>query len=234
MRVRQVCFTALAAGAAATAAGCTGGGGNGSVPAATPPPPIVVTRTFPASAATAAGGGTPWAITAVQTTLTGSGAAAYGSAYDTLQVAVSFAQDVSSALPAPGSRLAEPGQLGIAVALGTRGNGGIGDCGGARIFDFASDPGAEPARLLDGNYNILSGAQGVPLQSGVAGGNPADEAVTAAGGHTIVQTFRLLAVDGLAQGAVPQIGVGVGSFNGSGSTTPTDCVPAAGSIAAGG
>jgi hypothetical protein len=219
--------------AASLFAGCSGGGGGTTVPAATPPPPIVVTATFPAATATAAGGGTAWAITAVRTTLTGTGSAAYGSPYDTLQVAVTFAQDVAGALPAPGAKLAGPGELGIAVALATRGGGGIGDCRGAPLFDFASDPGAVPARLLDGNYNILSGAQGVPLQSGLAGGNPTDEAVTMVDGHTIVQTFRLVAVDGLAQG-VPHIGVGVGSFNGSGSTRPTDCVPASGSIAASG
>jgi len=188
--------------------------------------------TFPAASATAAGGGTPWAITGVRTTLTGSGADAYGSPYDTLAVAVTFAQDVATALPAPGAKLEKPGQLGITVGLQTRGSGGIGDCRGAPVFDFSSDPGADPARLLDGNYNILGGAQGVPLQSGIAGGNPLDEAVTTVSGHAIVQTFRLLAVDALASG-VPVIGVGVGSFNGA-STAPTDCVPATGTIAAGG
>jgi len=231
MRVRYLGFIFTAA---ALFAGCSGGGGAGPAPAPTPPPPIVVTATFPAVAATAAGGGTAWAITAVRTTLTGSGGGADGSPYDTLQVAVTFAQDVTGALPAPGAKLAGPAELGIAVGLATRGGGGISDCRGTPLFDFASDPGAVPARLLDGNYNILSGAQGVPLQSGLPGGNPTDEAVTTVAGHTIVQTFRLLAVDGLAQGAVPHVGVGVGSFNGSGSTEPTDCVPASGTIAAGG
>jgi len=233
MRLRHVAGLTAAVGAGLIAEGCSGGGGGAPGPSVgTPPPPIVVTAAFPAAAATAAGGGTPWAITGVRTTLTGSGADAFGSPYDTLQVAVTFAQDVSGALPPPGSKLASPGQLGITVGLATRGAGGIGDCTGASVFDFASDPGTDPARLQDGNYNIESGAQGVPLQSGIAGGNPLDEAVTVISGHVIVQTFRLLAVDGLAPG-IPDVRVGVGSFNGA-STAPTDCVPATGTIAAGG
>jgi hypothetical protein len=233
MRLCHVAGFTVAVGAGLMADGCSGGGGSAPGPSVgTPPPPIVVTGTFPAAAATAAGGGTPWAITGVRTTLSGSGADAYGSPYDTLQVAVTFAQDVSTALPSPGANLTRPGQLGITVGLETRGTGGIGDCTGAPIFDFASDPGIDPARLQDGSYNILSGAQGVPLQSGIAGGNPLDEAVTVVSGHVIVQTFRLLAIDGLASG-VPDVRVGVGSFNGA-STEPTDCVPANGTIAAGG
>jgi hypothetical protein len=233
MRLRHVAAVTAAVGASLIAGGCSGGGGSTPGPSVgTPPPPIVVSATFPAAAATAAGGGTPWAITGVRTTLTGSGADAYGSPYDTLQVAVTFAQDVSAALPAPGSKLTDSGQLGLTVGLETRGSGGIGNCAGASVFDFASDPGTDPARLQDGNYNILSGAQGVPLQSGIAGGNPLDEAVTVVSGHVIVQTFRLLAIDGLASG-VPDVRVGVGSFNGA-STEPTDCVPATGTLAAGG
>jgi hypothetical protein len=233
MRLRHVAGIAGFAGAGLIAAGCSGGGGGTPAGnAGTPPPPIVFSTTFPAAAATAAGGGTPWAITGVRTTLTGSGADAYNSPYDTLQVAVTFAQDVSAALPPPGSKLTGAGQLGLTVGLATRGSGGIGDCTGAPVFDFASDPGTNPARLQDGDYNIESGAQGVPLQSGIAGGNPLDEAVTSVSGHVIVQTFRLLAVDGLAPG-VPDVRVGVGSFNGA-STAPTDCVPATGTIAAAG
>lgn len=232
MRLRQVAGLATVAGASVIAGGCSGGGSSPSGPTTgTPPPPVVVTATFPAAAATAAGGGIPWAITGVRTTLTGSGAAAYGSPYDTLAVAVTFAQDVSAALPPPGSKLTGPGQLGITIGLETRGSGGIGNCTGAPVFDFASDPGSDPARLEDGNYNIESGALGVPLQSGIAGGNPLDEAVTSVSGHVIVQTFRLLAIDGLAPG-VPDVRVGVGSFNGA-SIAPTDCVPATGTIAAG-
>jgi hypothetical protein len=232
MRCLHAAGVTIAIGAGLLAGGCSGSGSGGPGAPPASPPPIVVNATFPAATATAAGGGTPWAITGVRTTLTGSGADAYGSPYDTLAVAVTFAQDVSGALPAPGSKLAKPGQLGLTVGLRTRGSGGIGDCRGVLLFDFSSDPGSEPARLLDGNYNILSGAEGVPLQSGIAGGNPLDEAVTTVAGHVIVQTFRLLAIDGLA-GGVPDIGVGVGSFNGA-STAPTDCVPATGTLAAGG
>jgi hypothetical protein len=197
------------------------------------PPPIVVATTFPASSATAAGGGTAWAITGLRTTLTGSGADAHGSPYDTLAVAVTFAQDVTSALPPPGATLARPGQLGVFIGLETRGSGGYADCRGRLVLDYGSDPGVVPSRLLDGNYNILSAGLGGPLLNGNAGGTPLDEAVTSVSGHVLTQTFRLLAVDGLSTTGPPQIGVIVGSFNGAATTKATDCVPVSGAIAAG-
>ncbi len=234
MRFRHLASVALAGTAALVAGGCGGGGSRtGPLPSGAPPPAIVVTRSFPAAAATPAGGGTAWAIVQVRTTLTGSGANAYGSAYDTLNVAVTFAQDVSGALPAPGSALARPDQLGLFVGLKTRGDGGYGDCRNALVLDYSSDPGVLPGRLFDGNYNILSASQGGPLQSGSAGGNPLDEAVTAVAGHVVTQTFRLLAVNGLQSSGTPKISVVVAAFNGGKSTASTDCVPAHGAIAAG-
>jgi hypothetical protein len=236
MRFRHLATTAFAASATIAGAACSGGGGTSSGPPSegTPPVPIVVSTTFPAAAATASGGGTAWAIVGVRTTLSGSGANAYGSAYDTLQVAVTFAQDVSIALPARGAMLAQPAQLGLFVGLKTRGNGGYGDCRNAPVLDYSSDPGVVPGRLLDGNYNILSASQGGPLQNGIAGGNPLDEALTGVSGHVITQTFPLLSIDALSSTGPPQVDVVVAAFNGTRATEPTDCVPESGAIVSGG
>ena len=220
-------LSALFAGMIAFAAcsgGGGGGGGGGTPPVQTEPPPVIVTQAFPSGVATAAGGGTAWDITGVKTTLYGQFHYASGNAYDTLRVDVTFAQDVSNALPAPGQSLSKPTQLGMSVAIDNGGNGFFTTCAGSKSdtpFEYASDEGDNPSRLPDGNYSILS--SGGPIYSGPS--NPAAEAQTTLAGHVISQTFFLDAVGASAGASVPKVKIDVAAINGT-LTTATDCVPA--------
>jgi hypothetical protein len=209
------------------AAGCSGGGGGGgSMPTATPPPPVVVTRTFPSGDATAAGGGTAWDIVGVKTTLTGQFASGGGNLYDTLRVDVTFAQDVSNALPAPGQPLSGLGQLGVSIALDTDGNPSSGifkTCNASSEitpFEYESDQGNDPSRLADGNYSIV-GPSG-PIYSGPA--NPSAEAQISINYNVLSETFFLASINVFASKSVPKIGVSIAAGNGSGQGI-TDCVP---------
>jgi hypothetical protein len=180
------------------AAGCSGGGGGGgSMPTATPPPPVVVTRTFPSGDATAAGGGTAWDIVGVKTTLTGQFASGGGNLYDTLRVDVTFAQDVSNALPAPGQPLSGLGQLGVSIALDTDGNPNTGQfltcstTNALKPFEYASDQGNDPSRLSDGNFTVI-GPSG-PIYSGTS--NPDAEAQVIVNAKIISESFYLGSID---------------------------------------
>ncbi len=207
-------------GVALTSA-CSGGGGGNPPPTFGPPPVISYSHTFPAGDANAAQG-IPWDIISLTTTLSGQNPGGNGQSYDTLRVDVTFAQDVSNALPAPGTSLLQPAQLGISIGFNTdakRNTGLYSYCSGAsgdRPFEYASD---ETARIVDGNYAIL-GAGGRPIYSGSP--DAQEEAVTAVSGHTVSQTY-ILGVLGINAGsAVPHIGVAAFAANGSGGT---DCVP---------
>jgi hypothetical protein len=222
----------IAGALVALAASACGGGGGGSSPGYTPPTPVVVTRSFPAGVAVAAGGGTAWDIVGVTTTLTGQFHSAGGNLYDTLRVDVTFAQSVANALPAPGQPLSGLTQLGVAVALDTDGNPNTGNyyaCNTSnpqKPFEYVSDVGFRPDRLIDGNYSIL-GSDG-PIYSGSP--NPGAEAQTSVSGNTFSQTFFLGAVGVAAGNSVPKIGVLVLSVNGALVQAPsaeTDCVPTA-------
>jgi hypothetical protein len=215
--------------------GCSGGGGGGGMPTATPPPPVVVSKTFPANVAVAAGGGTAWDIVGVKTTLTGQFASAGGNVYDTLRVDVTFSQDVSNALPAPGQPLSLLTQLGVSIAIDSDGNpktGGFETCNTSSPllpFEYTTDQGNDPSRLSDGNYTII-GPSG-PIYSGSP--NPAAEAAVTLNGNTLSESFFLPSID-VAQGSkTPKIGLNVASVNGAAvngfASGLTDCVPSDGS-----
>ena len=220
---------ALAVPTFACLVACGGGGGGGS-PTATPPPPVIVSRTFPSNVAVAAGGGTAWDIVGVTTTLTGQFASGGGNLYDTLRVDVTFSQNVSNALPAPGQPLSGLNQLGISIAIDSDGNPNTGEyktCNTASSlepFEYATDQGNDPSRLSDGNYTIIGPAG--PIYSGAP--NPPAEAQTSIGGSTMSETFFLTSLGVAAGVKVPKIGVIVAATNGSGSGA-TDCVPCDGS-----
>ena len=191
---------------------------------------MIVSRTFPSNVAVAAGGGTAWDIVGVTTTLTGQFASGGGNLYDTLRVDVTFSQNVSNALPAPGQPLSGLNQLGISIAIDSDGNPNTGEyktCNTASSlepFEYATDQGNDPSRLSDGNYTIIGPAG--PIYSGAP--NPPAEAQTSIGGSTMSETFFLTSLGVAAGVKVPKIGVIVAATNGSGSGA-TDCVPSDGS-----
>jgi hypothetical protein len=191
---------------------------------------VIVSRTFPSNVAVAAGGGTAWDIVGVTTTLTGQFASGGGNLYDTLRVDVTFSQNVSNALPAPGQPLSGLNQLGISIAIDSDGNPNTGEyktCNTASSlepFEYATDQGNDPSRLSDGNYTIIGPAG--PIYSGAP--NPPAEAQTSIGGSTMSETFFLTSLGVAAGVKVPKIGVIVAATNGSGSGA-TDCVPSDGS-----
>ena len=218
-------------------AGCSGGGrGSGAISSApTEPPPITTTQSYPSDSATAAGGGTAWDITQVKTTLYGQFHSASGNAYDTLRVDVTFAQDVSNALPAPGQSLDTSGtELGMIVRIDTGSSGYYETCSespSSAPYQYESDAGDDPSRLSDGNYSILDDVG--PIYTG--GPNPGAEAQTTVSGHVITQIFFLETLGVEAGPEAPDIKIGVTTFNGTFEAYPaTDCVPAgSGEISAG-
>jgi hypothetical protein len=216
-------------------AACSGGGGGGGgtpTPAATEPPVITKSYSFPAGDATASTGATAWDITGVTTTLSGQFANAGGDSYDTLRVDVTFAQNISNALPAPGQMLTSGTQVGIAVLLDTDANTSTGQIEGCASnanqlpFDYESDAGINPSRLADGNYSILK--NGVPIASG--GHNAPAEAMISVSANTLSETFFLTAIGVHGGSSAPKIGIAVAAANGTltngnGSADSTDCVP---------
>jgi hypothetical protein len=212
-------------------AACSGGGGPTPSPAVTEPPVVTKSYTFPAGDATASSGATAWDIIGVTTTLSGQFADAGGNSYDTLSVAVTFAQNIASALPAPGEELTSGNQLGISISLDTDADPNTGTyktCSTTNPltpFEYTTDQGNDPSRLQDGNYSILM--DGGPISSG--GNNPPSEAMVSVSQNTLTETFFLTAIGVHAGTSIPKIGVGVGAVNGtqmnaSGVGT-TDCVP---------
>jgi hypothetical protein len=220
MTSRAIDFRLLA-GVVLTAAvtACSSGGGS-STPQATAPPPIVVTHTYPANVAAPSGGGTAWDITQVTTTLTSVEPGAAGNLYDTLQINITFQQDISSALPAPNTRLTGGTQLGVGTAFDPTGNGKgtIQGCAtaGTTPFTYATDEGNFLGRLSDGNYALLD-------SNGVQGG----EATTSVAGHILTQVYKLSAV-GVTGPHTPSLKVQFLVFNGLGQSV-TKCIPIDGS-----
>ncbi len=209
-------------------AACGGGGGGGGTPppANTPPPEISFSHVFPQGDATATQG-VAWDIVGVKTTLSGQFGESIANLYDTLRVDVTFAQDISNALPAPGQFLTSGSQLGISIGFDTDNNvqtGTYSVCNlgsGVNPFEYRSDTGGGQGRLIDGNYAILYG--GGPIQSG--GSDPASEAVTSISGHILSQRFFLPALRVNDGSTVPAISYNVAVINGLG--IETDCVPSA-------
>jgi len=207
---------------------CGGGGGTGgggTPPTSGAPPIITFNHIFPQGDAAAANG-VAWDIVGVRTTLSGPSGDNAGQLYDTLKVAVTFSQDVSSALPAPGSLLTSGGNLGVGISFDTDGNsatGGYETCDvGSHItpFEYIVEPGVGYGRLADGNYTI-SGTGG-PIYSGDA--NPPEEAVTSVSGSVVTQSFYLPAIHVASGSSIPHIGLDVAALNGL--VGLTDCVPA--------
>jgi hypothetical protein len=210
---------------------CSGGGNGGSntVPptGATPPPVITESYTFPSGDATATAG-TAWDIVGLKTTLSGQYGDANGNSYDTLRVDVTFAQDISGALPAPGQQLLTGNQLGVQIFIDADGNPATGSnatCNASsklRPFEFLTDQGDDPYRLPDGNYSILGigGAQTTEVSG------PAGEAITDVNGHVLSETFFLTVFGVFDEARIPKIGVAADAFNGA-TISGTDCVPKA-------
>jgi len=215
-----------------TLAACGGGGGPTPSPTVTAPPVITKSYSFPAGDATASSGATAWDIVGVTTTLSGQFANAGGDSYDTLRVDVTFAQNISDALPAPGETLSSGNQLGVSVALDTDDNVNSGSTRACIIsrqlpFEYTTDQGNNPNRLADGNYNILMG--GEPIENG--GNNAPSEAMVSSSTNTLSETFFLTALGVHAGSEVPKIGVAVAAVNGTemnaSGVGDTDCVPIA-------
>ncbi len=220
-------------------AACSGGGGGGGgtpTPAATEPPVITKSYSFPAGDATASAGATAWDITGVTTTLSGQFANAGGDSYDTLRVDVTFAQNISNALPAPGQMLTSATQLGVAILLDTDANAATGQTEGCAMnqnqlpFEYVTDVGTDPNRLADGNYSILY--RGQPIAGG--GHNAPAEAMVSLSANTLSETFFLTAIAVHGGSSAPKIGVAVAAVNGtqmnSSGNGGTDCVPTLPSI----
>ena len=215
-------------------ASCSGGiSGSGSVPMATPPPIITKTYSFAAGNASAIAG-TPWNIIGVRTTLTGRFANGGGNTYDTLTVDVTFAQDISNALPLPGTPLSKGNQLGIALGIDSDNNVSTGNylsCDSTNRnvtpLEYIVDQGNDPARLPDGNYSII-GPSGGPISSG-PNADPASEAVVSLSGNILTESIFLPAIGASVGAAIPKFGIAIAAYNGA-SKTYTDCVPLDGRI----
>jgi len=226
---RRIIPGSLAALLSMALSACSGGGGSGGGGGGTPPPPPVITfsHTFPAGDAVAQKG-TAWDIVGVTTTLTGQFGSAASQRYDTLRVDVTFAQDISSALPAPGQPLSlgtslGATQLGVHVLINSDGNTSTGlyvGCSGptSKPFEDFSD---NVTRISNGNYGIFGPGGGL-LSQGAP--NPPDEAVTTVAGQVLSQTFFLPALGVTTGRNVPHIGVSVSALNGI-DPNATDCVP---------
>lgn len=209
-------------------AACSGGtGGTGSSELAQPPNNIVSTISDPAGDASATAG-VAWDIVGVQTTLI---EGPFKNEYVTLQIAVTFAQDVSNALPAPGQALrGYPDRLGVEILLNIDGLDSTGTPGyacssGPNIpgVDAVLDAGGYGGRLADGSYAILD-------NKGVL----RDEAGASVSGHTITYLINLAAW-GVPTTGIQKTKIAVIAFNGFGQDgLETDCAPNNGTMSVSG
>ena len=198
---------------------CTGGSGGGGGDSGLAIPPHNVVFTYADSVGDASGnGGTAWDITGVQTTLV---EGPFRNEYETLQVAVTFAQDVSTALPSARQTLSDhPELLGVGILMNIDGNtltGGPGYICSSRPNAAGNeayvDPGEYEGRLADGAFPILD-----------ANGIPKDEAQVAISGHTLTYTIDLAAWGSPSTG-LPKTTIAVIAQNGANGGTQTDCAP---------
>ncbi len=207
---------------------CGGGSsGNGVSGLAIPPHNIVATMTDRIGDSIP-GLGTRWDISGVQTTLL---EGPFRNEYVKLQVAVTFTQDVSAALPSPGSALVGyPGLLGVEIFLDIDGNSTTGtkafQCSSVLnlpSIDAAVDAGGVEGRLADGSYPIVD-----------ASGIPQDEATVIVAGKTVTYSIDLAAWGSPATG-VPKTRVAVAAYNGSTTgSAVTDCAPDSGTMSVSG
>ncbi len=227
---REPCFTFVGLSLLSTfITGCGGGGGGSpSPPTASTPTPIIMDH--PAAAGdTFSKSGTAWDIVDVKTTLYGVSDNPNPSAYTYLKVDVTFAQDVSSALPLPGQALTLGSQLGVGITISdspsANANTAAFSCLTQSIQNYDFDSSGSP-RLADDNYGILNSG-GINVSQP---GNVTTEAQTTVTGNVFSQTFRL-GVIGVAETATaPLLGVAVNTANGNAIPsisffTETDCVP---------
>ncbi|MGP6157729.1 MAG: hypothetical protein ACLPYS_09540 [Vulcanimicrobiaceae bacterium] len=161
------------------------------------------------------------------TTLTDLNPGVTGQLYDTLQIDMTFQQDISSALPAPGQGLSLGTQLGVATFFDPDGNPATGDlqgcsASGTTPFVYYTDEGAGLGRLLDGNY-ALENITGPAYTTGNAGGFPGLEAVTSVAGHVLTQEYKLSAV-GVVTAQIPKLEVQFLVYNGLRGPV-TECIP---------
>lgn len=227
---REPCFTFVGLSILSTfITGCGGGGGGSpSPPTASTPTPIIMDH--PAAAGdTFSKSGTAWDIVDVKTTLYGVSDNPNPSAYTYLKVDVTFAQDISSALPSPGQALTLGSQLGVQVAI----SDSPPPTASTAPFSCLTQSGQEfnffssgSPRLADSNYDIVNGANSNVSQPG----NINTEAQTTVFGNVISQTFRLGAIGVAETTTPPLLGVAVASANGNAIPsiaffTDTDCVP---------
>ena len=229
MRVlRQIITVFLLLAGTTAIISCGGGSGSdGSSGLAIPPNNIVSTITDPPSDATASAG-TAWDISGVQTTLV---EGPFKNEYLTLLVAVTFVQDVSAALPAPGQQLiGNADRLGVQILLNLDGNDSTGTAGYACSrtanvpgIDAVVDAGGYGGRGTDGSYAILS-------DKGVLH----DRAPVSVSGHTITYSINLAAWSAPATG-IQKTKVAILAFNGSGENgIETDCAPNSGPMSVSG
>ena len=212
-----------------TLASCSGGGsGAGPIQISTSPPPVVRSYSFAPGKASAMAG-TVWDIIGVKTTLTGRFANGGGNSYDTVKVDVTFTQDISNALPPPGSALNRGNQLGIVIGIDSDNNLSTGNyvsCDttnrNLKPFEYLTDQGNAPTRLLDGNYSII-GPGGGPISSG-PNADPASEAVVSVSGNVLSESIFLPAIGVSSGSAIPKFGINVLAYNGV-YNPATDCVP---------
>jgi hypothetical protein len=193
------------------------------------PPNNIVSRTADPVGDTIASGGTTWDITEIQTTLV---EGPFRNEYVTLQVAVSFAQDVSNALPAPGQDLVNhQNALGVEILLNIDGNTGTGipesACSSTPNIpgvDAAVDAGGYSGRSANGSYPILD-----------TRGLKKDEAPISISGHTITYSIDLAAW-GVPATGIQKTTISVIAVNGSGpgGSSTTDCAPNAGPMSVSG
>lgn len=213
-------------GLIASLSGC-GGGGSSPITTFTPPPVISFSHTFPAGG-TFSTQGTPWNIVGVTTTLSGVNPGANGNSYDTLRVDVTFAQDISNALPPPGGSI-EPtfvggSQVGVEIGFNSDANRSTGNFSFCEQkltqspYEFAT---LATSRLADGNYAIL-GSGGFAIYSGPS--NPSEEAVTTASGSTLSEIVQLGTIHVNSGTTPPHVGIALDAINGYGGT---DCLPSA-------
>lgn len=207
---------------------CGGGAtGNGDSGLAIPPHNLTATRSD-ALGDTISGPGTRWDITAVRTTLV---EGPFRNEYETLEVAVTFAQDVTNALPGPGQTLiGKPDLLGVEIFLNIDGS----DATGTTTFqcssvpnlpgiDAAVDSGGAGGRRADGSYPVVD-----------ANGYPQDEASVSVSGKTVTYSINLAAWGAPATG-IPRTRVAVAAYNGSTTgSAVTDCAPDSGTMSASG
>ena len=213
---------------ALTVAACGGGSGaTGSSDLAIPPNNIVATVTDAVGDARASAG-MVWDISQVQTTLI---EGPFRSEYLTLLVAVTFVQDVSVALPAPGQPLrGNPNGLGVEILLNVDGSDSTGTpesaCSQTQSspgIDALVDAGGFEGRLSDGAYPMLTDA-----------GVVHDEAPVSVSAHTVTYTVNLAAWSAPATG-IQKTKISVIAYNGAGQNgIETDCAPNSGPMSVSG